>query len=119
MKSKVDCCLKVIAVFCCSYTHRLGEIIIFQFTDVCFFSLCSFLTAVQQKAALEKEAKLSILEAGVADVSTSVYVFHFHFSFRFQVCEQPQPWALIYCYYIAASTLLEPRCRDLLPFSRH
>lgn len=29
-----------------------------------------FLPAVQQKAALEKEAKLSILEAGVADVST-------------------------------------------------
>lgn len=29
-----------------------------------------FLIAVQQKAALEKEAKLSILEAGVADVST-------------------------------------------------
>lgn len=31
---------------------------------------CSSLTAVQQKAALEEEAKLSILEAGVTDVST-------------------------------------------------
>lgn len=34
-----------------------------------------FLTAVQQKAALEKEAKLSILEAGVADVSTHCVSF--------------------------------------------
>lgn len=31
-----------------------------------------FLVAVEQKASLEKEAKLRILEAGVADVSTLV-----------------------------------------------
>lgn len=40
----------------------------------------SFLTVVKQKAALEKEAKVSILEAGVADVSTSV-----HFTFHFEI----------------------------------
>lgn len=32
------------------------------------------LTAVQKKAALEKESKLNILEAGVADVSASFYL---------------------------------------------
>lgn len=44
----------------------------FQSIHGCFF-LCSFLAVVQQKVALEKEAKLSILEAGVADVSTIFY----------------------------------------------
>lgn len=50
---------------------------IFQFINHCGgFSLCSFLTIVQKKVSLEKEAKVSILEAGIADVST-------HFTFRF------------------------------------
>lgn len=45
--------------------------------ECCFltFVFCFFpLTAVQKKAALEKESKLSILEAGVADVSTAFYL---------------------------------------------
>ena len=35
----------------------------------------SFLTAVKQKADVEKEAKVSILEAGVTDVSTQLWQF--------------------------------------------
>lgn len=40
-------------------------------------SLSLFLTVVKQKEAVEKEAKVSILEAGVTDVSTSVFLLTF------------------------------------------
>lgn len=54
------------------------RLVLFLRTQHDIFSV-PFLAVVQQKADLEKEAKLSILEAGVADVSTSVYFFHFQF----------------------------------------
>lgn len=44
------------------------------FVFCAFFFSFFFFTVVQKKAALEKESKLSILEAGVADVSTSFFL---------------------------------------------
>lgn len=41
----------------------------FQFLQVNFCFVSLFFLAVKQKEALERESKLSILEAGVADVS--------------------------------------------------
>lgn len=61
-------------IFCKYLKNVLLRVYYFSVHWWLLSSLCPFLTVVKQKAALEKEAKLSILEAGVADVST-VFLF--------------------------------------------
>ena len=65
-------------IFCIIYCKSFENMSMFFSSPMIVFFFFFFLTVVKQKAALEKEAKVNILEAGVADVSTSVH-FSFHF----------------------------------------